>query len=158
MRRNEEIREDQPNLFPFRHEICRVTERETRELYERENNISRVCPAKSWTTHVKFGRCLCPCPLVTDRRREAPDVCALPTRSPDQCTTSSLWIHIQNHLSLYNKTNSNYILHSNKTDTRQCTRAIHSTHQGAPMHYLGLWEFPVKICDASHITTYTIPT
>ena len=49
--------------------------------------------------------------------------------------------------------------------TRQCTRAAgstfadnHSTHPGALMHYLGLLEFAVRICDASHITTYTRPT
>ena len=34
----------------------------------------------------------------------------------------------------------------------------HSNHPGALMHYLGLLEFPVRICDASHITTRTRPT
>ena len=53
----------------------------------------------------------------------------------------------------------------NKTGTRQCTRAvwstfadIHSTHPGALMHYLGSLEFPVRILDASDITTHTRPT
>ena len=53
----------------------------------------------------------------------------------------------------------------NKTGTRQCTRAvwstfpdIHSTHPGALMHYLGSLEFPVRIYDASDITTHTRPT
>ena len=48
----------------------------------------------------------------------------------------------------------------NKNGTRQCTRAvwspfadIHSTHPTA----LGLLEFPVRICDISHITTHTRP-
>ena len=48
----------------------------------------------------------------------------------------------------------------NKNGTRQCTRAvwspfadIHSTHPSA----LGLLEFPVRICDISHITTHTRP-
>ena len=45
----------------------------------------------------------------------------------------------------------------------QCTRAvrstfadIHPTHPAALMHYLGLVEFPVRICDAS-FTTHTRP-
>ena len=49
----------------------------------------------------------------------------------------------------------------NKTGTRQCTRAVGSTFAetpGALIHYLGLLEFPVRICDASHITTHTRPT
>ena len=53
----------------------------------------------------------------------------------------------------------------NKTGTRQCTWAIwstfadiHSTHPGALMYYLGLLEFPVRICDASHVKTHTRPT
>ena len=53
----------------------------------------------------------------------------------------------------------------NKTGIRQCTRAvwntsadIHSTYLGAFVHYLVLLEFPVPICDASYITTYTRPT
>ena len=57
------------------------------------------------------------------------------------------------------------ILAKNKTGTRQCTRAvwstlaeIHSNHPDSLMHYLGLLEFPVKICDASQITTHTMPT
>ena len=56
-------------------------------------------------------------------------------------------------------------LHYNKTGTRQCTWAIwstfadiHSTHPGALMHYLGLLEFLVRICDASYITTHMRPT
>ena len=28
------------------------------------------------------------------------------------------------------------------------------THPGSLMHYLGLLEFPVRICDALHITTH----
>ena len=54
---------------------------------------------------------------------------------------------------------------SNKTGTRQCSWAvwstfaeIHSTHPNALMHYLGLLEFPVRICDASHIKKHTRPT
>ena len=50
---------------------------------------------------------------------------------------------------------------NNKTGTCQCTRAvwstfaeIHSNHPGALMHYLGLLEFPVRMCN-SHITTHT---
>ena len=49
----------------------------------------------------------------------------------------------------------------NKTGTRQYTRAvcsafaeIHSTHPGS---LVGLLEFPVRFCDASHITTHSRP-
>ena len=41
-----------------------------------------------------------------------------------------------------------------KTGTRQCTQAVWS----ALMHYLGLLEFSVWICDASYITTHKRPT
>ena len=45
-----------------------------------------------------------------------------------------------------------------KTGTRQYTRAviveIYSSHPGSLMHYLGLLEFPVGICDASHDNSY----
>ena len=51
---------------------------------------------------------------------------------------------------------------TNKTGTRQYTRPFGvyllkftlDTHPGSLMHYLGLLEFPVRICDALHITTH----